>query len=667
MFYFIKIIETILHTRENINMKLSVYAKNVIKKLISFYSSGTVAAKVTMVISAVAALTIVTFTSMMIISALTGPTKAVASKPATTFTETTSLESTTKESTTEETTTEETTTEEITTEETTEEPTTIPETIAIEDLNIGDKEQGNKEEESVDRNEFQDFEEPTEPETETEAATETPTEPPVSEYACIVKGIDVSKWNSLGKTPIDWGKVKASGVEFVIIRAGFRGQQSALLYEDPYFNEHMQGALSAGLQVGVYFYSQAITETEALEEASYLLSLIKDYKITYPVCFDWEPVGGSRAGQANLSKDKATSVAKTFLSTIKGYGYDAMLYSYHAAIKKYYNMDQLSEYKTWLAYYFSKYKNTGVEYKIGDELPDEPYPYQMWQYTSTGTVPGIQGIVDINVAFFSYSGSNVPTSAIKLNLPSTSYTTNIGVPVDYKKGVKAYNTAGMDVSSSVTTAITNSKGEAVQENDVFKTPGTYTITYTIKDFTGAKKSATAKLTVRKNPEITLENNELTFYKNTSSYEDILTAVKANILSAKDNEGNDIDISKVVITGFEDFVKETETTTGENSSDDTSETTSTETSNTTISTSDSTSAETFESSSADDSSSSTEESTSAVKELISGTYTVTYTVKDSKNATGTATVTIIILDEEQTTTDVESASATDTTTDTTTHE
>ena len=114
-------------------MKLSVYAKNVIKKLISFYSSGTVAAKVTMVISAVAALTIVTFTSMMIISALTGPTKAVASKPATTFTETTSLESTT-----EETTTEETTTEEITTEETTEDPTTIPETIAIEDLNIGD-------------------------------------------------------------------------------------------------------------------------------------------------------------------------------------------------------------------------------------------------------------------------------------------------------------------------------------------------------------------------------------------------------------------------------------------------------------------------------------------------------------------------------------------------
>ena len=240
--------------------------------------------------------------------------------------------------------------------------------------------------------------------TDTETATDTEKNTTPSNnndsHLNISKGIDVSKWQSVDKKAIDWNKVKASGVSFVIIRAGYRSATSNELCQDPYFKKHIEGALKAGLKVGVYFHSQAITENEALEEVDYLINLIKEYDITYPVCCDYEPSLSSRDEVANIDKNLATHIAKTFLSKVKSHGYDAMLYSDHNDINNFFNVNELSEYKIWIGCYDKKYEKTGVQYKTGDALPQESYTYHMWQYSCTGRVPGIQGDVDLNVAFF---------------------------------------------------------------------------------------------------------------------------------------------------------------------------------------------------------------------------------------------------------------------------
>ena len=703
-------------------MNIKNLIANVKNKVFSLYTGKTTASYVAIGATAVTGLAAAVVGSVALISVITNDTEQKTTAPTTTFvhtteeettliptTETTIIETTTPEPTTTETTTPETTTPEPTT--TVVQTTTPPPTIAVEDLDIGSaEEEATAETTKKVQHEFyeEETEEPTTEkiETSTEAETEPETEAPVQEYACIAKGIDVSKWNSQGKSnPIDWTKVKESGVKFVIIRAGYRGQTTAKIFADPYFEEHIEGALAAGLQVGVYFYSQAITEDEALEEASFLLSVIDGYTLTYPVCFDWEPVSGSRARDAKLSKTEASNVARKFLSTVEGYGYEAMLYSYHSAIKDYFNTDLVNDYKVWMARYFNAYKENGVEYQVGDTLPETDYPYQMWQYTDTGTVPGIEGWVDMNVSFFSYTGSGVPNSAIVINLPATSYTINKGETVDYKTDVKAYNTAGMDASSSVTITIEDANGNIVTESNAFDTPGKYTITYTLKDFTGVSKSATATLTVRDNPTITLSSTTLSFSRKNTVYATILDAIKNNITSVKDYEGNDIDKSSVIITGVDAFynpeaeteteskteapttnkpsVEETtttqdkETSTDETTSDDTTsddttnddttndETTSASSDETTSGESDEsteeTSSDTLEDMSGETSETSSGESIASrmtierwlvrassqspkyINGLALGTYTVTYKVTDSNGLETSVSITVIITD------------------------
>lgn len=645
--------------------KLWTLLKNAKTGIVSFLTSGTTAANITICVISVSAIAAVSVGAVLIISSATAPSETTTTPYSEAVADVSQAETTTEIITTTDTTTVAPTTVPPTTtpppETAAQETTTPPETLAKEDLDIRDDADSDETEPIRDEvDEEPETEPPTKaPPKETQPATEAPTEPPteapVSEYACVVKGIDISKWNSLKKEPIDWKKVKASGVSFVIIRAGNRSTASTAMYEDPYFVEHIEGALAEGLQVGVYFYSQAITEKEALEEASFLLSLIKDYKLTYPVCFDWEPASGTRVRNANLSKQQATNIAKKFLSTIQGYGYDAMLYSYHSAIKEFFYMDQLSDYKTWVAYYFSKYKNTGVQYQIGDPLPTESYPYQMWQYTSTATCPGIQGQVDMNVAFFSYSGSGVPTSAIVLNLPATSYTTNVGTPVDYKTGVKAFNTAGLDVSSSVTTSISDSDGNLISAAEVFNTPGQYTITYTIKDFTGAKKSAVAKLTVRSKPTIKLTSSELTFDRKDTDYDTIANAIRDNIISAFDHENNKLDISTITMKGLDAILapEDSEETTTKADSPETG-TADNETSNSTpneANTSEGATSEavttegesTNEDSSSNETDSTVEEPTYDTHGLLTGDFIITYTITDSKGLSNTFSVTLHIVD------------------------
>ena len=193
-----------------------------------------------------------------------------------------------------------------------------------------------------------------------------------------VLGIDVSKWN---KT-IDWEKVKESGIRFVIIRCGYRGSKTGVLVEDPYFRQNIQGAKDAGLKVGVYFFTQAINQAEAVEEASMVLSLTEGYELDYPIFIDTEGSGG-RAD--SLDAITRTAVCQAFCETIEQAGGEAGVY---ASRNWYYNNvddDALAEYTIWVAEYREEPLYTGR--------------YDIWQYTSSGRIDGIEGRVDLNLSY----------------------------------------------------------------------------------------------------------------------------------------------------------------------------------------------------------------------------------------------------------------------------
>ena len=196
-----------------------------------------------------------------------------------------------------------------------------------------------------------------------------------------ILGIDVSTWNG----NIDWNKVKNSGVSYVIIRTGFRGSTQGALVEDNKFRQNIQGATNAGLKVGVYFFSQAVNEVEAVEEASMVLSQVKGYKLTYPVFIDVEPSGG-RADR--LSSGDRTKVINAFCQTIQNGGLRAGIYANKTWLSQKMNVSALSGYKIWLAQYNSQVTYSGR--------------YDMWQYSDKGTVSGISGKVDMNLSYLSY-------------------------------------------------------------------------------------------------------------------------------------------------------------------------------------------------------------------------------------------------------------------------
>ena len=196
-----------------------------------------------------------------------------------------------------------------------------------------------------------------------------------------VMGIDVSKWNGT----IDWSQVKASGVNYVIIRCGYRGSSKGALIEDPKYKANIEGATKAGLKVGVYFFSQAIDEVEAVQEASMVLSLVKNYKISYPIFLDVEASGG-RAD--NISKETRTAVCKAFCQTIQNSGYTAGIYANKTWLTSKIDTSQLGSYKIWLAQYAA--------------APTYAGRYEIWQYKDSGSVPGISGHVDLNLSYLGY-------------------------------------------------------------------------------------------------------------------------------------------------------------------------------------------------------------------------------------------------------------------------
>lgn len=193
-------------------------------------------------------------------------------------------------------------------------------------------------------------------------------------------GIDVSSHQG----SIDWSSVKAAGINFAIIRVGYRGSKSGVLVEDSCFKKNIQGATAAGINVGVYFFTQAVTEAEAVEEASMALSLCSGYNLAYPIFVDTE--NGSGGARANgLDKATRTACVSAFCKTVANGGRKAGVY----ASKSWYNnkidASAFSSYFIWVAQY-----NTTCTYKG---------KYNMWQYSSKGSVPGIKGNVDVNIAY----------------------------------------------------------------------------------------------------------------------------------------------------------------------------------------------------------------------------------------------------------------------------
>lgn len=193
-------------------------------------------------------------------------------------------------------------------------------------------------------------------------------------------GIDVSKWNG----DIDWDKVKNAGVEFAIVRAGYRGSVTGSLVEDPYFRTNMSAAAASGVPTGVYFFTQAVNEVEAVEEASAVLRLLEGYSPEYPIYIDTEGAGGN--GRADgLDVKTRTQVCEAFCRTIENAGYRAGVYASRNWLNNRLETERLEQYQIWLAEYRSAPLYQGY--------------YQMWQYTSKGRIDGISGNVDINISY----------------------------------------------------------------------------------------------------------------------------------------------------------------------------------------------------------------------------------------------------------------------------
>ena len=203
------------------------------------------------------------------------------------------------------------------------------------------------------------------------------------EYQCET-GVDVSVYQG----NIDWERVKKDGIDFAIIRVGGRGYGSeGKIYDDRLFQQNIEGALAAGIPVGVYFFSQAITVEEAREEARYTLDRIRGYDISYPVVFDWEIIGGATARTYELSTGTLTSAATAFCEMVEDAGYQPMVYFNAQCGYMKYDLSKLISYPFW----FAQYPTTNY--------PNFYYHFDMWQYTDSGAVDGIPGRADLNLYF----------------------------------------------------------------------------------------------------------------------------------------------------------------------------------------------------------------------------------------------------------------------------
>lgn len=215
------------------------------------------------------------------------------------------------------------------------------------------------------------------------------------EVGALTVGIDVSKYQGT----IDWAKVKEAGISFAMIRVGYRAKSTGEIFEDPTARYNLQEAQAAGIKLGAYFFSSAITKEEARAEAEFTKNIIAKYKITYPVAYNCEDFQSANSRQYGLDLETRTGLAEAFLDEIAAAGYTPMFYAAKGEMEgnALWNTDVLSsKYKIWVAQYPSvPYPETQASSYTGS--------HDMWQYTAQGTVTGIPKKTDINIAYFGFS------------------------------------------------------------------------------------------------------------------------------------------------------------------------------------------------------------------------------------------------------------------------
>lgn len=269
-------------------------------------------------------------------------------------------------------------------------------------------------------------------------------------------GVDVSKFQGT----IDWAQAASSGVDFAMIRVGYRAQKTGVIYADTNAKYNMQQAAANGIKVGVYFFSSAVNEAEAIEEADWVADFIADYSITYPVAFDCEGFNTSESRQKSMTKAERTDVAVAFLQEIYDKGYTPMFYAACSELtnNSQWNIASLEKsFKIWVAQY-----------------PSAPYPetpstsytgtYSMWQYTNQGRVAGIGTNVDINVAYFGYSESNGSLSgetaaAASPDVEAGMVFTSVNDTVTAKDEVRLRDKPSQDTDAEVIATLVN--GETI--------------------------------------------------------------------------------------------------------------------------------------------------------------------------------------------------------------
>lgn len=200
-------------------------------------------------------------------------------------------------------------------------------------------------------------------------------------------GVDISKQTG----NVNFARLKAAGIDYVMIRLGGRGYSTGQITLDEKFKENIEGAIAEGLDVGVYFYSQAISQDEAVQEANFVIQNLEPYKgsVKYPVVFDMEFVANDEARIDGLSREDRTNIAASFLEGVKATGYIPMFYGDKEWLIKEIDLAKLQDYDVWLTQ--------------EEDIPDYPYQYAMWQYTTTGVVNGIEGDANLDICFIGYS------------------------------------------------------------------------------------------------------------------------------------------------------------------------------------------------------------------------------------------------------------------------
>lgn len=193
-------------------------------------------------------------------------------------------------------------------------------------------------------------------------------------------GVDVSAFQK----DIDWKAVKASGVDFAMLRLGYRGWgQKGTLVEDEYIQQNLRGTAEAGIPIGVYFFSQATTLNEVYEEIEFMLGILGDYPLEYPIVLDWEVANPTEGRVQGVTRRELTDMLRYFCDEMYGRGFEPMVYFNWTQASKMLYLNELEDYPFWLALY--------------QDRMTFPFRVEMWQYTSEGTVPGIEGDVDINI------------------------------------------------------------------------------------------------------------------------------------------------------------------------------------------------------------------------------------------------------------------------------